>query len=136
MCACVSVGLPCVCMYVGRSALCVSVGLPCVLVGLPCVLVGLPVGVDCANFVNLYEIKLNQIAVLPLHGAGRECHFLFSSAPLKYWKASCSKLAPPPPTHTIQYNTSQHKINHHCNQCFKDNVCKQRNLLVLDGWLS
>ena len=70
MCACVSVGLPCVCMYVGRSALCVSVGLPCVLVGLPCVLVGLPVGVDCANFVNLSEIKLNQIAVLPLHGAG------------------------------------------------------------------
>ena len=37
-------------------------------VGLPCVLVGLPVGVDCANFVNLYEIKLNQIAVLPLRG--------------------------------------------------------------------
>ena len=113
MCACVSVGLPCVCMYVGRSALCVSVvclvchgvvcacirliGLPCVF-GLPCVLVGLPcvcrsvclvcvgrcvgrsalcvgrsalcVGVDCANFVNLYEIKLNQIVVLPLHGAG------------------------------------------------------------------
>ena len=40
------------------------------LVGLPCVLVGLPVGVDCANLVNLYEIKLNQIAFLPLHGAG------------------------------------------------------------------
>ena len=58
-----SVGLPCVCMYVGRSALCFGLGLPCVLVGLP-------VGVDCANFVNLYEIKLNQIAVLPLYGAG------------------------------------------------------------------
>ena len=67
-------------MCVGRSALCAhvcwSVCLVCVgrsafvLVGLPCVLVGLPVGVDYANFVNLYEIKLNQIAVLPLHGAG------------------------------------------------------------------
>ena len=73
---------PCyVCMCVGRSALCVhvcwSVCLVCVGRSALCVgrsalsvLVGLPVGVDCANFVNLYEIKLNQIAVLPLHGAG------------------------------------------------------------------
>ena len=70
LCACVSVGLPCVCMYVGRSALCVSIGLPYV-----CMCVGrsaLCVGVDCANFVNLYEIKLNQIVVLPLHGAGED----------------------------------------------------------------
>ena len=93
------------CMCVGRSALCV--------------------GVDCANFVNLYEIKFNQIVVIPLHGAGENV---------------ISYLVQPPPTHThthtIQYNTSQHKINHHCNQCFKDNVCKQRTLLVLGGWLS
>ena len=36
------------------------------------------ISVDCANFVNLYEIELNQIVVLPLHGAGEKCHFLFS----------------------------------------------------------
>ena len=45
------------CMCVGRSALCVGRSALCV-------------GVDCANFVNLYEIKLNQIVVLPLHRAG------------------------------------------------------------------
>ena len=101
MCTCVSVGLPCVYMCVGRSALCVHVCrsvcllctcvgqsafcvhvcwsvcllCTCVLVGLPCVCMcvgrsALCVGVDCANFVNLYEIKFNQIVVIPLHGAG------------------------------------------------------------------
>ena len=59
---------PCyVCMCVGRSALCVHV---CWSVCLVCVGRSALCGVDCANFVNLYEIKLNQIAVLPLHGAG------------------------------------------------------------------
>ena len=55
------------CVHVCRSVCLVCA---CMLVGLPCVLVDLPVGVDCANLVNLYEIKLNQIAFLPLHGAG------------------------------------------------------------------
>ena len=127
-CACVWAGLHCVCMCVGLSALCVGrsalcvgrsalcVGRSALCVGRSALCVGrsaLCVGVVCANFVNLYEIKLNQIVVLRLHGAGRECHFLFSSAPLKYWKASCSKLSPPPlhtpthtHTHTIQYNTT------------------------------
>ena len=71
MCACVSVGLPWVCMCVGLSALCVGRSALCV--GRSDLCVGrsaLCVGVDCANFVNLYEIKLNQIVVLPLHGAG------------------------------------------------------------------
>ena len=75
VCACMSVGLPCVCRSVYLVCACVSVGLPCVCmcVGRSALCVGrsaLCVGVDCANFVNLYEIKLNQIVVLPLHGAG------------------------------------------------------------------
>ena len=32
----------------------------------------------CANFVNLYKIKLNQIVVLPLHGAGENVISYFS----------------------------------------------------------
>ena len=72
------VSLPCVFMCVGRSALCVGrsalcVGRSALCVGRPALCVGrsaLCVGVDCANFVNLYEIKLNQIVGLPLHGAG------------------------------------------------------------------
>ena len=71
VCACVWAGLHCVCMCVGLSALCVGRSALCV--GRSALYVGrsaLCVGVDCANFVNLYEIKLNQIVVLPLHGAG------------------------------------------------------------------
>ena len=93
VCACVSVGLPCMCMCVGRPAVCVhlSISLLCVHVSLNrelCVptfehvmlankiniffmyVAPIHISVDCANFVNLYEIKLNQIVVLPLHGAG------------------------------------------------------------------
>ena len=60
VCACVSVGLPCVRMCVSRTALCVhacqsvchvcacvSVGLPCGSVGLPCVCMCVSVGLPC-----------------------------------------------------------------------------------------
>ena len=148
VCMCVSVSLRCVCALcalgrsalcaLGRSALCGSVCLVCGSVCLVCGSVCLVCGSVC---LVCGSVCLVCGCSSSFAWGGRECHFLFSSAPLKYWKASCSKLASPPPpppphTHTIQYSTSQHKINHHCNQCFKDNVCKQRNLLVLGGWLS
>ena len=67
------VGRSALCVHVCRSVCLVCVGRSALWVGRSALCVGrsaLCVGVDCANFVNLYEIKLNQIVVLPLHGAG------------------------------------------------------------------
>ena len=142
LCTCVCVGRSALCVHVCRSVCLVCVGRSALCVGRSALCVG-----RSACWCRLCKLckfiwnKIEPNCSSSFAWGGRECHFLFSSAPLKYWKSSCSKLAPPPPpphthTHTIPYNTSQHKINHHCNQCFKDNVCKQRNLLVLGVWLS
>ena len=101
---CRSVCLVCACMLVGRSALCVGRSALCVgRSACWCRLCKL-----CKFIWNKIEPNCSS----SFAWGGRECHFLFSSAPLKYWKASCSKLAPPPPpppphTHT-QYNTTHH----------------------------
>ena len=127
VCACVLVGLPCV----GRPALCVhlSISLLCVHVSLnremivcthfwTCIYILIKYTFFYVTGTHSHKCRLCKLCkfiwnkIEPTCSSsfawgGRECNFLFSSAPLKYWKASCSKLAPPPPhTHT-QYNTTQ-----------------------------
>ena len=89
---CVWAGLHCVCMCVGRSALCVHVCGPVCIVCWSACLVCWSVCLVCwCRLCKLCKFIWNKIepnCSSSFAWGGRECHFLFSSAPPKYWKAS------------------------------------------------